>query len=318
MGLAELAWDPAGALARDRGRARRARRAAALSGPAERHPKGRKPSGARIGDDRRMPIMPRRRATARTRRRRSPRASSPRTSWRSASRLRRRSSQGARRPRRRQELISAELMLDGNARLNLATFVTTWMEPQAARADGRVRRQEHDRQGRVPADGRAGAALRRRCSADLWHAPDRDAGRRLLDDRARARPACSAALALKRRWREAQRGRRQAGRQAEPGHGHQRPDLLGQVLQLLGGRAEARADGGRPLHLDGRGGRRALRREHDRRGGDPGVDVRRHLRAGRRDLRRARRPAGADRPRHPDPRRRGVGRAWSRRSSTRS
>src|SRR5918912_894619 len=30
-------------------------------------------------------------------------------------------------------LIHDELMLDGNARLNLATFVTTWMEPQAER-----------------------------------------------------------------------------------------------------------------------------------------------------------------------------------------
>jgi glutamate decarboxylase len=30
-------------------------------------------------------------------------------------------------------IIRDELMLDGNARLNLATFVTTWMEPEAAR-----------------------------------------------------------------------------------------------------------------------------------------------------------------------------------------
>ena len=29
------------------------------------------------------------------------------------------------------QLIHDELMLDGNARLNLATFVTTWMEPEA-------------------------------------------------------------------------------------------------------------------------------------------------------------------------------------------
>ncbi len=29
------------------------------------------------------------------------------------------------------QLIHDELMLDGNARLNLATFVTTWMEPRA-------------------------------------------------------------------------------------------------------------------------------------------------------------------------------------------
>ena len=31
------------------------------------------------------------------------------------------------------QFIRDELMLDGNARLNLATFVTTWMEPQAER-----------------------------------------------------------------------------------------------------------------------------------------------------------------------------------------
>ena len=29
------------------------------------------------------------------------------------------------------QVVADELMLDGNARLNLATFVTTWMEPQA-------------------------------------------------------------------------------------------------------------------------------------------------------------------------------------------
>jgi len=29
------------------------------------------------------------------------------------------------------QLIHDELMLDGNARLNLATFVSTWMEPEA-------------------------------------------------------------------------------------------------------------------------------------------------------------------------------------------
>ena len=31
------------------------------------------------------------------------------------------------------QLVRDELMLDGNARLNLATFVSTWMEPQAER-----------------------------------------------------------------------------------------------------------------------------------------------------------------------------------------
>src|SRR5215469_11611968 len=31
------------------------------------------------------------------------------------------------------QIVDDELMLDGNARLNLATFVTTWMEHQAER-----------------------------------------------------------------------------------------------------------------------------------------------------------------------------------------
>src|ERR1700732_1164240 len=31
------------------------------------------------------------------------------------------------------QVVRDELILDGNARLNLATFVTTWMEPQARR-----------------------------------------------------------------------------------------------------------------------------------------------------------------------------------------
>jgi glutamate decarboxylase len=31
------------------------------------------------------------------------------------------------------QLVHDELMLDGNARLNLATFVTTWMDPHADR-----------------------------------------------------------------------------------------------------------------------------------------------------------------------------------------
>src|SRR3954462_3418077 len=31
------------------------------------------------------------------------------------------------------QIVHDDLMLDGNARLNLATFVTTWMEPEADR-----------------------------------------------------------------------------------------------------------------------------------------------------------------------------------------
>ena len=34
-------------------------------------------------------------------------------------------------PRTAFDIVHDELMLDGNSRLNLATFVTTWMEPEA-------------------------------------------------------------------------------------------------------------------------------------------------------------------------------------------
>ena len=62
------------------------------------------------------------------------------------------------------------------------------------------------------------------------------------------------------------------------------------------------------FHLSARGGRRALRREHDRRRRDPRLDVRRLVRAGRGDLRGPRRPPGANRARHPGARRRRLGR----------
>ena len=55
-------------------------------------------------------------------------------------------------PRDAFQLVSDELMLDGNARQNLATFCQTWEEPEVSCADGAVGQQEHDRQGRVPAD----------------------------------------------------------------------------------------------------------------------------------------------------------------------
>ena len=96
-------------------------------------------------------------------------------------------------------------------------------------------------------------------------------------------------MALKWRWQRVARGGRQADRHAQPGDGRERAGVLGEVLPLLGRRAAARADGGRPLPPHRRRGREALRREHDRRRRGARLDVRRSLRAGRRHLRRARR-----------------------------
>jgi hypothetical protein len=63
---------------------------------------------------------------------------------------------------------------------------------RSAQADGRDVRQEHDRQGRVPADGRAGDALRDTCWPSCGTRPSRRApsAPRPSD---RAKPACWAA-----------------------------------------------------------------------------------------------------------------------------
>jgi glutamate decarboxylase len=62
-------------------------------------------------------------------------------------------------------------MLDGNARLNLATFVTTWSEPQA-----RLLMAESLDKNMIDKDEYPRTAdLENRCVhmlADLWHAPD--------------------------------------------------------------------------------------------------------------------------------------------------
>ncbi|MCA1221264.1 glutamate decarboxylase [Streptomyces sp. 8L] len=96
------------------------------------------------------------------------------------------------------QLVHDELMLDGNSRLNLATFVTTWMEPQAdilmseCRDKNMIDKDEYPRT----------AELERRCVmmlADLWHAPDAQAA--VGCSTTGSSEACMlAGMALKRRW----------------------------------------------------------------------------------------------------------------------
>ena len=69
-----------------------------------------------------------------------------------------------------ERLIGDELMLDGNARLNLATFVTTWMEPQAERLMAASFDKNMIDKDEYPAT----AEIETRCVnivADLFHAP---------------------------------------------------------------------------------------------------------------------------------------------------
>ncbi|MCF3134023.1 glutamate decarboxylase [Streptomyces olivochromogenes] len=96
------------------------------------------------------------------------------------------------------QLVHDELMLDGNSRLNLATFVTTWMEPQAGILMGECRDKNMIDKDEYPRT----AELERRCVAmlaDLWHAPDPSTT--VGCSTTGSSEACMlAGMALKRRW----------------------------------------------------------------------------------------------------------------------
>ncbi|MFJ4964868.1 glutamate decarboxylase [Streptomyces sp. NPDC088729] len=95
-------------------------------------------------------------------------------------------------------LVHDELMLDGNSRLNLATFVTTWMEPQAGVLMGECRDKNMIDKDEYPRT----AELERRCVAmlaDLWNAPEPTST--VGCSTTGSSEACMlAGLALKRRW----------------------------------------------------------------------------------------------------------------------
>ncbi|MGZ4532976.1 MAG: pyridoxal-dependent decarboxylase, partial [Mycobacteriaceae bacterium] len=73
-------------------------------------------------------------------------------------------------PQAAYRFIHDELMLDGNARLNLATFVTTWMDPEA----GQLMAETFDKNLIDKDEYPQTAAIESRCVsmvADLFHAP---------------------------------------------------------------------------------------------------------------------------------------------------
>ncbi|MEW9520765.1 glutamate decarboxylase [Streptomyces tubercidicus] len=96
------------------------------------------------------------------------------------------------------QFVHDELMLDGNSRLNLATFVTTWMEPQAGVLMAECRDKNMIDKDEYPRT----AELEKRCVAmlaDLWHAPDPAAA--VGCSTTGSSEACMlAGIALKRRW----------------------------------------------------------------------------------------------------------------------
>jgi glutamate decarboxylase len=108
------------------------------------------------------------------------------------------------------QFVHDELMLDGNARLNLATFVTTWMEPQArALMDECLDKNMIDKD-EYPQT----AELERRCVnmlASLWSA-DTSSEATGCSTTGSSEACMLGGMALKWRWRER---RRAAGLPAE-------------------------------------------------------------------------------------------------------
>ena len=93
------------------------------------------------------------------------------------------------------QIIHDELMLDGNARLNLATFVTTWMEPQAEKLMAECFDKNMIDKDEYPRT----AELEMRCVntlGRLWHAPDVVG----CSTTGSSEAAMLGGLALKRRW----------------------------------------------------------------------------------------------------------------------
>src|SRR6201987_1275720 len=101
------------------------------------------------------------------------------------------------------EIIHDELMLDGNARLNVATFVTTSMEPQAQKLMTDCFDKNMIDKDEYPQT----AAIETRCVnmlSSLWHAPD--AGEATgCSTTGSSEAAMLGGLALKRRWQQRRR-----------------------------------------------------------------------------------------------------------------
>ena len=107
------------------------------------------------------------------------------------------------------QVVHDQAMLDGNARLNLATFVSTWMEPAASKLYAEAFDKNMIDKDEYPAT----AAIENRCwkiLARLWHAPDPHGA--IGTSTIGSSEACMlGGLALKRRWQQA---RRAAGKPA--------------------------------------------------------------------------------------------------------
>ncbi len=118
-------------------------------------------------------------------------------------------------------IIHDELMLDGNARLNLATFVTTWMEPEAERLMAEAFDKNMIDKDEYPRT----AAIEERCVnivSNLFNAPEQGVGASAIGS---SEAVMLAGMALKWKWRERRRAQ---------GKSTDRPNLvLGANVQVV-------------------------------------------------------------------------------------
>ena len=101
------------------------------------------------------------------------------------------------------QVVHDQSMLDGNARLNLATFVGTWMDDEAVKLYTEALDKNMIDKDEYPAT----AAIEARCvtmMADLWNAPDPDTtiGTSTIGS---SEAAMLGGLAMKRRWQHARK-----------------------------------------------------------------------------------------------------------------
>src|SRR6187431_426855 len=101
------------------------------------------------------------------------------------------------------QVVHDEAMLDGNSRLNLATFVGTWMDPFADKLYSETADKNMVDKDEYPQT----AAIETRCwkmLATLWNAPDTEGA--IGTSTIGSSEACMlGGLALKRRWQQARR-----------------------------------------------------------------------------------------------------------------
>ena len=174
------------------------------------------------------------------------------------------------------QVVRDELILDGNARLNLATFVTTWMEPEADMLMAECAAKNMIDKDEYPQT----AELEKRCVnilGSLWNAPPATrppAAHHRVERGLHARRD-GAAVAV-------------AGPAAGGRARRDRPNLvMGSNVQVCWEKFCRYWDVEPPLRSAGAGtatparhrSRGEVRREHDRRGGHPGLHHGRQLRA---------------------------------------